>query len=145
MASPVEAVLVLCDAAQIDESTGKVHMLGAGWSTTTSPTAPSAVVVMLQIPWDLTNQAIKVALEMRDEDGHPVLFDAPLGGKAPVRIEATVEAGRPAGVPKGIYLDANLAPAIPSLPLTPGRYAWHLELDGSPHSNRPFTVRGPQS
>jgi len=42
MASPVAAQLILCDAAVADQATGKVHMLGAGWSVTTSPTQQQA-------------------------------------------------------------------------------------------------------
>ena len=55
MASKVEAKLILCDAAQADPNTGKVHMLGAGWSLTRSPTT-HAVVVLMKVPWDRTNE-----------------------------------------------------------------------------------------
>jgi hypothetical protein len=51
MASPVLAKLILCDYAVADPA-GKVHMLGAGWSLTSSPTPPHAVVVLMKIPWD---------------------------------------------------------------------------------------------
>ena len=81
MASPLEVTLVLCDAAQVDPA-GKVHMLGAGWSTTSSPTAPSAVVVMLGVPWDRTNQKIKARLGLTDADGQPVEVPGPFGETA---------------------------------------------------------------
>ena len=49
MASPLEVHLILCDAAQAES--GKVHMLGAGWSITGSPSAPHAVAVLIKVPW----------------------------------------------------------------------------------------------
>jgi hypothetical protein len=143
MASPIEITLVLCDAAQIDVASGKVHMLGAGWSRTSSPTAPSAVVVMLGIPWDRTNQKIHVILELADADGTPVEVPGPFGGNARVRIEADVEAGRPPGVAEGVTLEANLAPTIPPLPLPPGRYTWNLQVGSDQSAQRSFAVDPP--
>ena len=71
MASPLEAQVILCDAAVADPG-GKVHMLGAGWSMTGSPTAPQAVAVLMKIPWDRANQKIPMALRLLDADGKPV-------------------------------------------------------------------------
>lgn len=71
MASPIEATVLLCDAAQADPS-GKLHMLGAGWSITSSPTAPSAVAVLLQIPWDRANQKLRIQLQLENADGDHV-------------------------------------------------------------------------
>lgn len=42
--------LILCDAAQAAAATGKIHMLGAGWMLTGSPTAPHTVALMIQVP-----------------------------------------------------------------------------------------------
>ncbi|MGH3741942.1 MAG: hypothetical protein ACRDT1_11480, partial [Micromonosporaceae bacterium] len=64
MAAPVEAQLILCDSAQTDASGGKVHMLGAGWSITSTPAAPHAVVVLAKIPWDRANQKIHFRLAL---------------------------------------------------------------------------------
>lgn len=124
MASPVEAQLLLCDAAVADPS-GKLHMLGAGWSMTSSPTAPQAVAVLLKIPWDRANQRMSVVLELVDSDGQPVVLATPQGPQA-VTISGDVEAGRPAGVAHGSLLDAAMAFNVPSLPLDPGRYQWRL-------------------
>lgn len=126
MASPVSAQLILCDAAVADGN-GKIHMLGAGWSTTTSPTAASAVAVLMKIPWDRANHPLQVSLKLLSSDGVPLLL--PTGnGSVAVGHEGTIEVGRPAGVAHGSLLDASLVLSVPSLPLIPGRYEWRLEF-----------------
>ncbi len=127
MASPVEAILLLCDAAVADPLTGKVHMLGAGWSRTSSPTAPSAVVAMLKIPWDRSNQRLPLRLSLHDSDGAVVVLPTESGGEAVVN-QSEVEVGRPPGMAAGSMLDASFAMSLPPLPLSPGRYEWRLEF-----------------
>jgi hypothetical protein len=122
MASPIEAILLLCDAAVADP-TGKIHMLGAGWSMTSSPTPPSAVAVFLKVPWDRSNQKLPCALQLRDADGQPVKIEDQTIG-----VEQTLEVGRPPGLPPGTPLDAAFSLSAPSLPLAPGRYEWVLTV-----------------
>jgi len=76
MASPLDVQLILCDAAQADTATGKVHMLGAGWSLTRAPVT-HAVVLLAKVPWDRTNQRIPFTLTLRDGDGVDVTFTQP--------------------------------------------------------------------
>ncbi|MFY1689022.1 DUF6941 family protein [Plantactinospora sp. WMMB782] len=123
MASPVEAQLILCDAAQAES--GKVHMLGAGWSVTSSPTAPHAVAVLIKIPWDRANQRLPLKLQLLDSDGRPVKVPT-ADGEASIATEAGVEVGRPPGLAPGTMLDASFAFNVPSLPLAPGRYEWRM-------------------
>lgn len=132
MASPVEAQIILCDAAVADPS-GKIHMLGAGWSVTSSPTAPSAVAVLLKIPWDRANVQIPLELVLLDSDGRPaeVPSDA---GPAQVRHAGQVEVGRPAGLAHGSMIDAAFALSIPPLPILAGRYQWRLDVGGTVES-----------
>lgn len=139
MASPVEAHLVLCDAAVADSSTGKVHMLGAGWSLTTSPTPPQAVVVLMRIPWDRSNTPLPVGIQLFDGDGRPVEIRTP-DGAFPITGQGTVEAGRPAGVPAGVMLDASFVLNVGPLPLVAGRYEWRLRF-AELEEAAPFTVR----
>lgn len=113
-------MLILCDSAVSDPS-GKVHMLGAGWSNTGSPTAPQAVVTMMKVPWDRANQPIALQLQLLDSDGHPVSVPTAEGIK-PIAAEATLEVGRPPGLKAGSMLDAAFVLTLPSLPLAPGRY-----------------------
>jgi hypothetical protein len=140
MASPLEATLLLCDHA-VAEPSGKVHMLGAGWSMTTTPTAPQAVVVMLKVPWDRANQKIRVHLGLLDSDGKPVSLEDQQGQQLTIASDQELEVGRPPGLPPGSALDAAFALNVPSLPLAPGRYEWRLDFD-SDSRTAAFTVRG---
>ena len=139
MASPVEAQVILCDAAVADPG-GKVHMLGAGWSTTGSPTAPQAVAVLMKIPWDRANQKIPMALRLLDADGGPVKLSGPTGEVQPIENRAELEVGRPPGLAHGSPIDASLALNVAPMPLPPGRYEWRLEL-GDQTFSASFQVR----
>ena len=124
----MEIQLILADAAQAVN--GKVSMLGAGWSVTGTPTALSAVVALIKVPWDRANERLPMHLQLVDEDGQAVLIPQPQGGGAPVEFRGDLEAGRPAGLKPGTPIDASFAINIPPLPLPPGRYVWSLELGG---------------
>ena len=124
MASPIEAQVILCDAAQADP-TGKMHMLGAGWSVTTTPTPPHALAIMLRIPWDRANQQIDVSAVLVDADGQPIVLGEP---QQQIRQDAKVEVGRPPGVAAGSLLPASFAVTVPPLPLQPGRYQWRVKI-----------------
>src|SRR5215204_2067305 len=100
MAAPVEVQVILCDAAVADPN-GKLHMLGAGWSLTGSPTTPHAVALMIKVPWDRTNQKLPLTLQLLDADGTPVRL-----AEGPIEVQAEIEVGRPVGVPVGIMLDS---------------------------------------
>ena len=139
MASPLSIKLILCDAAVADASSGKVHMLGAGWSMTGTPTAPQAVAMLLKIPWDRTNQKITLTLRLLDADGQPVTMPGPEGDPVRIGQDFEFEVGRPPGVAPGSMLDAAFALSVPSMPLQPGRYEWRLDISDQTASES-FTV-----
>lgn len=139
MASPLEVKVILCDAAVADPA-GKLHMLGAGWSLTGSPTAPQAVAMLIKIPWDRANQRIKLSLRLLDPDGRQISLTGIDGSLIPIGHEGEIEAGRPPGVAPGSMLDAALAVSVPPMPLTPGRYEWRLDI-GDQTFSEPFTVQ----
>lgn len=126
MGSPLDVQLILCDAAQADAGSGKVHMLGAGWSVTSSPTS-HAVALLIKVPWDRANERLNLTLELRDADGGAVFLPTP-NGNAAVRAQGELEVGRPAGIAPGSALDASFAMNVPPLPLAPGRYEWHVTV-----------------
>lgn len=138
MASPLDVQLILCDAAQADPLTGKVHMLGAGWSVTSSPTQ-HAVVLLVKVPWDRANQRLDLVLELRDGDSRAVRLEGDQG-LTPVRAHGRLEVGRPAGLAPGSMLDASFALNVPPLPLPAGRYQWYLTIAEETRSAS-FTVR----
>lgn len=137
--SRIEAHIILCDAAVADGATGKVHMLGAGWSVIGRPLAPHAVAVLIKIPWDRANVQLPLRLELFGPDGTPIELSTP-DGPRPVSGRATVEVGRPAGIAPGSMLDASFVLNVGALPLAPGRYEWRLLLDDL-EVPAPFTVR----
>lgn len=121
--------LILCDAAQADSASGKLHMLGAGWTVTSSPTAPHAVALMIQVPWDRANQELPVKVELLTQDGQAVTVPGPTGPQ-PIVSEMKLEVGRPAGIAPGSALNAAFAVNVAALPLPPGRYQWRATVDG---------------
>jgi len=133
MASPISVMMILCDSAVADPA-GKVHMLGAGWSITGSPTSPQAVALLMKIPWDRANQRIPLRISLLDQDGQPVMVTAEDGTKHPIEASGEVEVGRPPGLPHGSLLDASFVVNVPSLPLPPGRYEWRLDMDQQDHA-----------
>ena len=120
--------MVLCDAAQVSE--GKLHLLGGGWTMTGPGPVPSAIAMIVEVPWDQANTEIPFVLQLRDADGQPVEQAGPMG-PTPVLVEAQLEVGRPPGVPAGTPLTVPLAIGIPPLDLPPGqRFSWELTLNG---------------
>lgn len=142
MASPIKISLLLADYAQQDQS-GKVSMLGAGWSNTFSPLPPHAVVALIQVPWDRTNQTIPFALRLLTDDGEPVVADSPTGPQ-PLALEGELEAGRPPGATPGTYQVFPFVNQSPPLPLVPGRYEWRLTA-GEDSAIYEFEVRARQA
>ena len=139
MASPINFKLILCMSAVSDQVSGTLHMLGAGWSITPSPTAPQAVALLIKVPWDRANQKLGIRVELLDADGKPVTLPGPAGPQ-PVLTTAELEVGRPPGLAHGSDLDAAVALNFPQLPLAPGRYQWRADIAGDIQTES-FTVR----
>ncbi len=135
--------MILCDAAVADPA-GKVHMLGAGWSFTSSPTATHAVAVLIKVPWDRTNQQLPLKLTLLDSDGAQVMVTSPDGIPQSIDAGADIEVGRPAGVPAGTPINATFVLNVPPLPLSAGRYEWHLTISDD-EFHAAFTVRNSPS
>lgn len=127
--------LILCDAAQADSTSGKLHMLGAGWTVVPTPTPPSAVALMVQVPWARTNEVLPITVELLDADGHPVKLPGPTDNETQaLRQEARLEVGRPPGIAPGSTLSAAFAMNVGPLPLAVGRYEWRAVVAESVQS-----------
>ena len=124
----MRVTLMLADAAQVSE--GKLHLLGGGWSIT-GPPAPSAIAILVEVPWDQTNRKLEWRLELVDSDGYPVLTPDGEGGENPIMMGGEFEVGRPPGTPQGSPIGLPLALNLAPLPLAPAsRYEWRFTLDG---------------
>lgn len=120
--------MMLCDHAQVAE--GKLFISGGGWSNTSTPTEPTAVAVLLQVPWGEANRRLKFALRLLNGDGRVVLQPGPAGQPIAIESVGTVEVGRPPGLAEGSMLHTPLAIKVAPLLLEPGRYVWEFSLDG---------------
>jgi hypothetical protein len=117
-------------ADHVAQADGKLYIAGGGWTLTGPGAAPSAIAILIGVPWTLANTRITFKLALVQQDGEPVLQAGPVG-PAPVEIAGELEVGRPAGVKPGTPLDVPLAINVPPLALPPGqRFTWNLTLNG---------------
>jgi hypothetical protein len=124
----MKVTLMLADSAQVAD--GKLYILGGGWSIT-GPPAPSAIVLLVEVPWDQTNRRLEWRLELVDSDGYPVMTPDGEGGENPIMMGGEFEVGRPPGTPHGAPIGLPLALNLSPLPLQPGsRYEWRFTIDG---------------
>jgi hypothetical protein len=132
----MDAVMLLCDAAQVHE--GKLYILGGGFSTIWVPHAPTPVTlaVKLSVPWDQANQPLAVKLALLTDDGQPV----EAGDLGPIEATGNVEVGRPPGVKQGIDLDVPIALPFGTIALGPGGYVWQLTVNDEPVARAPMRV-----
>lgn len=132
--------LILADYAQAAD--GKINLIGGwwGWTTAAPLTPPMAVAILVSVPWDQTNQAHAIVIELVDQDGQPVK-DA---DDRRVRAEVAGRTGRPAEATPGADLRSVLAINVGPLPLEAGgRYEWRAVVDGQLKDQVAFSVRGP--
>jgi Family of unknown function (DUF6941) len=129
--------LLLADHA--DAVGGKLYINGGGWNVTGPQPVPSAIALLIEVPWDQTNEKHDILLELLDVDGNAVEVLAPDGSSAPLKVESVLEVGRPPGVKPGTPLNAPLAVNFGPIPLEPGsQYVWHLSIDG--HSEEDWNL-----
>ena len=141
--------MLLADAAQ--EVRGKLYILGGGWSVTGPDVPPMALAIKLDVPWSDANASHEFELTLVDTDGRAVNMTERTPGSShgsshgahEVRIEGSFEVGRPAGLPPGSDIDCAFTVNVGALPLSSGRYAWQLWIDGETAEDwqRPFQVR----
>src|ERR1700742_5095265 len=114
----MQASLVLCDFAETDSS-GKVHMLGAGWAFTGPDPTPQGVVAFLQVPPDRLGSPIVVAVRLIDPSGQVVEVPG-VGGVQRVEISGQIEIQAPAGWDGASTLGATFAVNLGPMPLKQG-------------------------
>ncbi len=136
----IKVTALLCDAAQ--ESGGKLHILGGGWSVTRGTPVTMALALKLSIPWVLANTKLQFSATLVDEDGEtPTLLLADGSSqRQPVAAAGELEVGRPAGLKPGTPLDSALAVTFHGVPLQPARYVWRIAVNDQALEEIPFTV-----
>jgi len=124
----MQVTMMLCDYAQVAD--GKLYINGGGWSLVDSHTPPSAIAMLVMVPWDRAGTPLQLDLSLIDEDGHPVVQQVD-DAVNPLHIGVRLEVERPAAQPAGVPIDVPMALGIPPLQLRPfGRFAWQLSTDG---------------
>jgi hypothetical protein len=133
--------LMLADSAQAVQ--GKLYVLGAGWTITGPDPTPSAIAMVVEVPWNDANRLFRFQLSLLTGDGQPVIVPTPAGDR-PLTLEGTFEAARPLGLRPGSSLTVPLAINMGPLPLEPdSMYVWSLAIDGETKEEwqLPFTTR----
>jgi hypothetical protein len=95
---------LIADAADI--SGGKLYLMGGGWDTYTLREAPGhvrlAIAVGVRLGWEETNHAAPIRVTVADDDNQEL-----------VRLETSVNVGRPAHLAPGSTQLAQMAVNIP--------------------------------
>ena len=137
----MRAVIILADFAETDASTGKVHILGAGWSVTGPQPAPQAVVALIDVPPERVGQSIPVTLRLTDRMGRVVEVQDPSGTQR-IEVAGQVETREPDGWDRSTDLRVAFTASLMLLPLQPGEsYAWSVEIEGQALASAEFHVR----
>lgn len=135
---PLELDIILADASVVDAATGKVNLLGGGWSTVPTPTPPGSVVLIARVPWSMTNEQLPLRVRLVNADGELAQVQPDDSG-AVIDIELTLEVGRPPGTPRGAPITNISNFHYPPLALSPGRHEWQVEF-ASQKWSRGFNV-----
>ena len=124
--------MILADYAQTAD--GKLNIIGGGWNITNGA-GTSALAILLEIPWDRTNERHHFRIELVDADGNAVISEGP-NGDAPVVLAGDLEVGRPPGIKRGTPIAVPLAINMGPHPLGPDqRYEWRMSINDESDEN----------
>ena len=130
--------LILADSAEVVNN--KLYLLGGGWDSITVNSAfpvvhPCAVATAFSVPWNETNQPRNVEIEIVTEDG-----------ESRAKIDAKVETGRPAALPRGQSQRVQFAVRFNLTLEGPGGHVIIARIEGEERRRVPFNiVAGPNS
>jgi hypothetical protein len=138
----MRATLMLADFAETDVASGKVHIIGAGWSMTGPAPGPHAVVGFIQVPADRAQQGpIEFMVRLVDRARQLVEVQGPAGMQR-LEVSGQVEMRLPDDWDRSTELNATFAANLMGLPLPTGQsYTWLLEVDGKELASTQFQVR----
>ena len=128
MMSHVKLTMLLCDHAAVAD--GKLYINGGGWAGIGPDPAPSAIALLIEVPWDRADSVIDFKLTLRHEDGQLVSQLGPAGPQG-IEVGGQIEVGRPLDIPEGSPLPVPLAINLAPFQLEPGNgYYWEAEVSG---------------
>ncbi|ADP78982.1 hypothetical protein FraEuI1c_0908 [Pseudofrankia inefficax] len=132
--SSVKLTMILCDAAQV--AGGKLYILGGGWNLIGPSPAPSALGILIALPWDRANAPCTLRLKLHDQDGAPAI--QPRAGRPSARTAGSNHRGGPPPRP-----GRGLPPADPSRDhrAATGTHRGHTLPMGGHHRRRTGTRR----
>jgi len=139
----MEAFIILSDAAQIDAS-GKVGLLGAGWTITGPNVPPMAVTVFLRVPWEEAGQRRTFRIRLLDEEDQPVY--RPGSDEDPIEFTGQLQLDEKRALPDDevrlvdIHVPISVTAHLPSLH-GGHRYRWVFEVEGKELASTSFVVR----
>lgn len=141
----MQAHIILCDSAQLDQGTGKMHMLGAGWTVTGPQVPPFSVVVFLRVPWEEAQEDHAFEIRLLDESGQPVV-PAGVPDSKPVSFTGGLKLNPDSPLleesAKMVDIHSAIAVSAPALRIPAGqRYRWVVEADGKEIGSTMFVVR----
>lgn len=133
---PSVDVALLADAVQA--SRGKLFILGGGWDVLTVRSLPArhpsmGIGLRLRVPWGWPGEALKLDVELQDQDGGAVL---------PGTLSAPVPVRRPPQLPEGH--DVSLVRALTFTNVvfrSEGAYSFVISIDGETKERLRFLVR----
>ncbi|GIH68977.1 DUF6941 family protein [Sphaerimonospora thailandensis] len=136
--------LVLCDSAQQDTGSGKVHILGAGWSITGPSVPPMAVVAFLRVPWEAVDSVQSFAIRLLDDSDKPVMMAG--GNGKPVQFAGRLTLGdadkEAESMARSVDVNTTFVINVSPLPLEPGHmYRWIFEVNDEELDSASFAVR----
>lgn len=137
----MKVTMMLADFAQVAD--GKLTVVGGGWTMIGPDPSPFAIAVLIEVPWDRTNEQHEFRFDLVDQDGAAVIMETP-DGSGEISIGGQFEVGRPPGVKRGTPISFPAAINLGPQPIPPGgRYEWRLSVnDESAEEWRlPFSTR----
>ena len=130
----MRAIVLLARSGHLDSS-GTLHALGLGWTTSPTPTAQHVLIVFVEVAWSETGTEFPIRAELVDGDGTRVAQTE----------QSVINARRQPIHPEGTPVTIPFIATIPPLNLTSGqRYQWRVTIGGQMHEDwlAGFTVTG---
>lgn len=133
--------LLLANWAEVPGQSNMLYAMGIGWTLIGPVPSPFAIAALIEVPWDETNRAIRLAFDIVDVDGHPFQVPTPTGDR-PFQITAEINQGRPADAPAGTTFLAPVAVNVQAVQFQPGQqYMVRASIDGRVMDETSFRVR----